>query len=118
MPSLNYKKQFAGKVESGEKRQTIRARRKDGKDPRPGQTLYHFYGLRTKYCRKLREDVCKSTEAITIEGRHNVVVGTITLSLAAETNLANADGFYTSIEFFDFFEKTHGFPFHGLIIKW
>ena len=35
MPLLGFQKQFAPLVESGEKRQTIRAYRKDGKDPKP-----------------------------------------------------------------------------------
>ena len=52
MPALNFKKEFADKVASGEKRQTIRALRKDGKNPRPGQKLYLYTGMRTKYCRK------------------------------------------------------------------
>jgi hypothetical protein len=118
MPALNFKKRFASNVESGEKRYTIRARRKDGRDPRSGQTLYLYTGMRTQYCRKLGEEKCKTTEAITIEGWHNVIVGIKPLSLVEEKELAISDGFETSGDFFKFFEKTHGFPFYGLIIRW
>ena len=37
MPALNFQARFAPLVESGQKRQTIRAYRKDGRDPKPGQ---------------------------------------------------------------------------------
>ena len=52
MPALNFT-MFVDKVESGEKRQTIRAYRKDGRDPKPGDPLYLFTGMRTTACRRL-----------------------------------------------------------------
>ena len=118
MPLLGYKKQFAPLVEAGIKRQTIRAFRKDGKDPRPGQTLYQYTGLRTAACRKLREDICKSTEQITIEDDLFVVVGIKHLSVNEKKEFAKADGFDSVNDFFDFFQEKHGLPFHGLLIKW
>lgn len=93
MPALNFKKQFAPLVESGGKRQTIRARRKDGRDPRPGQTLYLYTGMRTQVCRKLGEVECKKTEAIAIEENYDIIVGTHGLSIEEECKLAEADGF-------------------------
>lgn len=118
MPLLGYKKEFAQLVERGEKRQTIRAYRKDGRNPKPGQVLYHYAGLRTKSCRKLMDAECKSAEPIAIEGWHDVVVGTKSLSVAEEGTLARADGFASAEAFFRFFEKAHGLPFYGLLIKW
>ena len=56
MPALNYQAQFAPKVESGEKLQTIRARRK--RPFKRGDRLYHYTGMRTKSCRKLGESTC------------------------------------------------------------
>lgn len=117
MPALNFIKKLAPKVEAGIKRCTIRARRKDGRDPRAGQTLYLYTGMRTTVCRKLMETLCLSTEPIAIEAWHNVIVGTKPLDLAEEETLARADGFETSCDFFEFFEKAHGFPFYGLLIK-
>jgi len=63
MPALNFHKQFAPAVEDGSKRQTIRALRKH--PIRSGDHLYHYTGMVTKACRKLREDI--ATEAVHIE---------------------------------------------------
>lgn len=118
MPLLGYKKRFAPMVEAGTKRQTIRAFRKDGRDPKPGETLFQYTGLRTPACRKLREDVCKSTHQITIESDLSVVIGIKHLNVCEEQDFARADGFNSANDFFDFFQKTHSLPFHGLLIKW
>ena len=83
MPALNFQKQFADAVESGlfdlrgeprpdrligvrPKLQTIRLYRKDERDPKPGQTLYHFTGMRTKQCRRLGEAECTSVMPVEI----------------------------------------------------
>lgn len=42
---------------SGEKRQTIRANRKDGRDPKQGQPLMLYTGMRTKSCVKLIDKI-------------------------------------------------------------
>jgi hypothetical protein len=49
MPSLNFKPQFVPLILSGQKRQTIRPIRIDGKDIKDGDKLYLFTGLRRKY---------------------------------------------------------------------
>lgn len=118
MPALNFKKQFAPAVESWEKLQTIRARRKDGRDPKAGQTLYLYTGMRTKVCRKLGETTCKEVIPITIESDLYTIIGTKSLDTHDEVALAKADGFDDLSGFYDFFDKTHGLPFHGLLIKW
>jgi len=122
MPALNFKQRFAPLVESGAKRQTIRAMRKDGRDPAPGDVLHHYTGMRTKACRKLREEVCTSAEPIGIltDGRVLLVDGNGVrfLDPMAIGELAEADGFCSVGEFYDFFNKTHGLPFNGLLIKW
>jgi len=117
MPALNFTKQFAPKVKARIKRQTIRALRKDGRNPRPGQTLYLYTGMRTKYCKKLGEAICKSVEQIAIEGSA-VTIGVNRLSFKQENALAKADGFDCFLDFMEFFRKTHGLPFYGLLIKW
>ena len=53
MPSLNFQAQFAPLVESGAKRTTIRALRRDGRNPKRGDPLYMFTGQRTRSCRRL-----------------------------------------------------------------
>ena len=111
MPALNFMKQFADAVESGEKRQTIRAYRKDGLDPKVGDTLYLYTGMRTKQCRKLGEVKCKSVEPIYLswEGCDFTI---------HQERWATNDGFDSFTHMLDWFEKTHGLPFEGLIIKW
>ena len=67
MPALNFKAEFAPLVESGEKRQTIRKLRKDGRDPKVGDALYLYTGMRTKKCRKLGIAPCESVQPIEID---------------------------------------------------
>ncbi len=117
MPALNFKKCFADSVESGTKRQTIRARRADCRNPQPGQTLYLYTGQRTKGCRKLREVVCKSVETITIEDI-DMYVGTKRLTIHEKLLMAASDGFHYVDDFRNFFYKHYGLPFYGFLIKW
>jgi hypothetical protein len=123
MPALNFKKQFAPMVESGEKKQTIRACRKDYRDPKPGQTLYLYTGMRTKQCRKLGEATCKSSDLITIGFAYIAVSGKLLscnklLFCNEMIDLALADGFSSVQDFRQFFINNHGLPFTGYLIKW
>jgi hypothetical protein len=119
MPALNFQARFASAVESGEKRQTIRKRRKDGRDPKPGDTLYLYTGMRTKACRKLGEAVCTRVQEVAF-GR--MVMGgqrgTWFQGPGYLKSIAKRDGFETKEEMLDWFEKTHGLPFEGLLIRW
>lgn len=119
MPLLNYQKQFAPLVESGEKQQTIRAWRK--RLFKTGDRLYHYTGLRTKHCKKLAENVCKLAVGITITKesveihyyRHNDTRVNEDLD-----KFAIADGFQDWREMKAWFRKTHGLPFSGQLIMW
>ena len=117
MPAYNFKKQFVPLIESGEKRQTIRALRKDGRKPKVGKTLYLYTGMRTKDCRKLKEVVCKSVTRIVI-GRGYLRLNEVFLHSFEKLQIAFADGFKTYQEFQNFFEETHGLPFRGYLIGW
>lgn len=121
-PAFNFQAQFADAVESGEKRQTIRKLRKDGRDPKVGDTLYLYTGMRTKACRKLGEAVCTSRLGVQI-GRYCVLVRKgrerwIAQNNAEVASLAQADGFESFAEMRDWFEKTHGLPFTGKLYRW
>lgn len=118
MPALNFKKQFAPKVEDGTKRQTIRAKRKDGRNPRPGQTLYLYTGMRTKSCRKLRVAVCAHVGECIMDAHLGIYVDGNWLDYDQEEDFAIADGFTSWPEMKEFFHKEHGLPFSGLVIKW
>jgi len=117
MGALNFQAQFAPLVESGEKRQTIRAYRKDGRDPKPGDTLYLYTGMRTKACRKLGEVECAEVENIAFD-YDDLEVGNRTLWSHEAQTLAESDGFETWPDMVAWFAKTHGLPFEGLLIRW
>ena len=117
MAAYNFKKRFAPLVESGEKRQTIRAERKDGRKPRIGETLYLYTGMRTKGCRRLLKSQCQSVEEIKIFNNIIIVSGTW-LEPYEVAALTRDDGFENENEFFEFFKEEHGLPFRGLLIKW
>lgn len=51
MPAYSFKERFIPAIESGLKTHTIRGKRKAC--PKPGQTFYGYYAMRTKQCRKL-----------------------------------------------------------------
>jgi len=116
MPAVNFKKQFAPDVESGKKRQTIRAFKKCG-NPKEGCKLFLYTGMRTQYCKKLREETCISVEAVTIDERE-MTVAENPLSASERHQMAIADGFECWDELVEFFRNVHSLPFFGLLIKW
>lgn len=122
MVAYNFKSQFADDVESGKKRQTIRA---NGKRPhaRPGQELQLYTGMRTKGCRKLKDTICLETLPVSInrtlsETRITMVIGGVEIVGYQLEDMAHKDGFKNSDDLFTFFEETHGLPFEGTLISW
>ena len=131
MPALNFQKQFAEAVESGKKRQTIRKYREDGRDPKVGDTLYLYTGMRTKQCRKLGEVECTDVQCIEvldttppwhwdddcmyIDGGS---CGTFVVCPEDAELTARDDGFESWLAMHTWFKKTHGLPFEGLLIRW
>lgn len=102
------------------KRQTIRAFRKDNKNPSAGDVLYLYTGMRTKQCKKLGEVTCKNTTEVTIE-KHGLQFPLLSADEAPNMTLdqfAKMDGFSNWQEMAEWFDKTHGLPFTGLLISW
>lgn len=128
MPALNFKPQFAPLVESGAKRQTIRAPRRDGRDPKAGDVLYLYAGQQTKECRKLAQAMCISSNTIGItENSFSIAykeIGSDCPKIVKETDIylldefARADGFADWAEMRDWFASVHGLPFVGYLIRW
>lgn len=131
MPALNYKKEIAAAYEAGKKIHTIRTRRKDGRNPRPGQTLYQYTGQRTKQCRMIGEDQCVAVRDIQIWfGGALVVVEIDGKRLIANDVelLARNDGFEDRFAMKRWFEESYRMkiaeypdflkPFCGLLIQW
>lgn len=119
MPALNYKARFAPLVLAGTKRSTIRRRRKDGRDPKPGQTLYHYTGMRTKQCKHLLDTICTAVHPLTITKRGRLKIkGRCVDDHYSRLAIAYRDGFRDYLQLVTFFEQTHGLPFSGLLIEW
>lgn len=66
MPAYSFKERFVPMVLDGSKPHTIRSRRKKGY-AKQGDTLYLYFGLRTKFCKKLREEKCIGVKTIIID---------------------------------------------------
>ena len=120
MPAISFRKEFADAVESGKKRQKIRAPRRDGRPTATiGARLYLYTGMRTKVCRKLGEAICTRTAQFIINpNRQFIIDGTPILSGRAEDKFAQADGFKDAFEMTEWFLKVHGLPFEGSLIEW
>ncbi len=121
MPALNFQARWADSVRTGRKRQTIRAPRKDGRDPKPGDTLYLYTGMRTKACRLLAVRRCRSARRVKIT-KHGVMFPFDGDQFRAGTwradEFARADGFADFDEMLGWFREHHGLPFRGFVIHW
>jgi len=113
MVAINFKKEFAAAVESGEKRQTIREKCR----AYTGCKLQLYYGQRTKQCRKLLDAVCKSTCSITVTN-FGVLTGKDG-HISDVDAFARKDGFKDYAEMWKFFEpRAEAGMFNGFLIEW
>ncbi len=125
MPAINFKKEFADAVESGEKTQTIR---RVWKRPiKKGDTLYLRVGMRASNGRRLRKVVCLGVTAVKIDEAgvlvpwpkgHTLAGRMCRLVTFAMDDFAKKDGFDSVDAFLDFFRKQYGLPFEGVLIWW
>lgn len=101
------------------KRQTIRARRRDGRDPLPGESRRIWLDQRTPHRVFVGETPPIKRAAIRIPHRGHVEIEGVSLTPGGVTKLARADGFDSAAEMFDFLEGDHGpFPFFGYRFRW
>ena len=129
MPALNYKPEIAAKYEDGSKIHTIRQYRKDGRNPKPGQTLYQYTGQRTNHCRKLGENVCTRVRDIQMwipeaSGLPTIEIDGQRLAAMHFDLLAFNDGFEDMSVMCQWFRDSYRrnnvdlWPFNGLLIQW
>lgn len=117
MVALNFKSEFATPVETRRKRRTIRLPRKDGRDPKVGNALQLYTGMRTASCRKLGDAVCRGITPVQIY-RNMIVLDGRELTSKEASEFAQADGFGSFGDMAAWFQKTHGLPFAGNLIEW
>jgi hypothetical protein len=125
MPAYNFQSRFAAKVESGEKRQTIRASLRGAE---VGKVAHLYTGQRTKQCRKLGQATITAVTVISFSrdksgessGRVFVTGASQSkqLSFSELDALAKADGFDSAGEMVAWFESQHSLPFVGFLIQW
>jgi hypothetical protein len=116
MPAYSFKEQFIPSIKSGKKRQIIRKKRKG--QAKPGDMLYLYYGMRTKWCTKIGEAVCTATEEIEIKADGVIKIGGKKLKMWDKRILAEDDGFKDFDAMMSFWNQTHELPFVGDIIYW
>lgn len=114
MVAINFSAQFAGPVERGEKRQTIRRSKKC----EAGDTLQLYTGQRTKACRKLRDAVCKDVTYVGLTAR-GVTLGNTSRFPRDIDDFARLDGFADYAEMWAWFSARYDTnSFTGYVIRW
>lgn len=129
MVAINFKPEFIVLIDSGQKTRTVRRVRKSG-NPKRGDILQLYVGLRTKACEKIREVRCTRVRPIRIT-RMGVTLGDRVLYAgdspayqgapdpeAYDGDFARADGFDCFTDMVDFFHQQYGLPFEGQLIEW
>lgn len=133
MVAYSFHEQFAEAIRGGTKRQTVRGYRR--RNPRIGETLQLYTGLRRRTCRKLlvKDPICTRVDEIEIEISPekavkiaSVVINGIPLNQKEIEVFARADGFkngplgWSAVHAMgSFFKRFHGFgTFRGVVIHW
>jgi hypothetical protein len=94
MPQLGFKRHFAPLILSDKKPFTLRAKRKDGREPKAGQMLYMFTDLRQKTCKRFTEKLCRFAVDIRLHSNKVEIPGLASLSRQTELDtFARLDGF-------------------------
>lgn len=128
MPAYSFKERFVPLILDDTKKQTIRQKRKKGQ-VKPGDTLYLYFGLRTKWAKKLKEVTCTAVRKIDIKRNGSVYINGRKLTKLEKDALAYNDGFRNDELLpgsaancfrimFRWWNQTHSLPFTGDIIYW
>lgn len=100
------------------KRQTIRNRRRDGRDPKPGQRVGIWIAQRTPEREFLGQTPPIRRLELRVAHAGAFLLNGSRLSAGAATKLARRDGFEDADEFAAFLERYHGLPFAGFRFRW
>ena len=85
---------------------------------RDRMTLHLFTGMRTKACRRLGACEVRSTMPIEIVSAKDWYSNGTRVFKPESEEIARDDGFESTAELVAWFEKTHGLPFRGVVIRW
>lgn len=121
MPAFSFKGQFIDRIEDGTKGGTIRNYGK--RNPvLPGQILYLYFGMRTKYCRKIKEAPCVEVWDITVTEKDAVLkAGESQVWIVHPDTLnqfAVSDGFKDWETMKRYWQLNGGLPFKGFHARW
>lgn len=119
---FNFKRQFVADVESGKKRQTVRATRKDGRVPKVGDIACCYTGLRTRGSRLIRESEIIEVLRVRIHHRDPscpLVIDGWKIDLFKRIEFAQDDGFSCWESMAEWFRQNHpNDPFEGFCVRW
>jgi uncharacterized protein YqfB (UPF0267 family) len=119
MPAINFQPQFVDLIRKGEKKQTIRRKRKI--QIKAGDKLFLYTGMRTKNCQKIIEADCKSVQEVKIDSagiKSKWYPNMDAYMIHSPDFFAKQDGFNNWEEMRDWFDNRYGLPFRGVVIKW
>lgn len=125
MPAYNFKQQFAEKVRTGAKKQTIRKSRK--RPTAVGETLYLYTGQRTKSAKLLKTAICCEVYDIEITPNQYTLDKNSEFPMLIDDQstldlFAVCDGFKDWRELVSFlvenYNLDHKSPFQGALIRW
>lgn len=124
MVAYSFKPRFIDPIDSGRKRQTIRApgRRRHAKN---GDDLQLYTGMRTRACRLIGRAICATAEPVEILFNLNELrAGNLVLRGWEQLDaFAQADGFTGWMEMREFWRAEHPVEFtagrfEGVLISW
>jgi hypothetical protein len=118
MKVIMFQDRFAEMVRNGDKRQTIRPIRENPINQLDKISLRRWTGkpYRSKQ-EVLKESFCVFTTDISIDEKGAEVNGK-RMPAWVLNGVADQDGFDGCQSMIEFFRKTYGLPFHGVLIQW
>jgi hypothetical protein len=145
MPAYSFQERFIPLILDGSKDHTVRKERAGRScHARPGETIYLYYGMRTKWCRKIGEATCWATQEIQITDNSIFMAAYSEVGYKSGIGLGGPywplldytkdffawkDGFRPEGSTADhpegafdlmlrFWKQTHELPFCGVVIYW
>lgn len=119
----SFRQEFAAAISRGEKAQTCRPHRKDGRVPKPGDAIKLYTGMRTITCRHLGDSVVTECFPLYIDlPEHVFVIASERLGVSESRAFARLDGFESAAAMVNWFVETYREKnpeiFHGYCVRW